>query len=451
METPFQIKLTDKRLTAEIHLVRPLNDAAYSLHELEGLLLKQGVTYGIHTDILNQIASNPSSVSFPVIIATGIPPENGTDAILQNELHQENQVEKKKFNFRDVLTIPSVQNGQLIARVIHATPGTPGQDVCGKPIPAKNGSPLRVRAGKNVVFTNDCFYATMDGQVSFMSKSISVNPIFEVRGDLDLRTGNIDFIGNVTINGNVPTGFRIKAGGDIRIFGLVEGAHLEAQGNILISGGITGANRGFVQAGGTIQAAFMNQASVHAGQEVHVSSSILHSKVQAGESIVCKQGVVIGGALMAGKDIHVKELGNHLFTKSEIYAGWDPMIEEVEKSLNQQLNEKKANIEKLTEIENKLLHLLKATGNLSAEQKDLLLKQRSTKEQFTKELAGILENLEDLQEKRLEQLLAKIYVYETVHPNTYIHFGKYTKHIQQKHAYAKFYFKNGEILFETIN
>ena len=95
-------------------------------------------------------------------------------------------------------------------------------------------------------------------------------PVFEVKGDLDLNTGNIDFIGNVMIDGNVPSGYEIKAGGDVKITGLVEGATIEAQGSIHISGGIAGQKKAVVRAGVDLQTQYVNQAIIFAGNDIQV-------------------------------------------------------------------------------------------------------------------------------------------------------------------------------------
>ena len=68
-------------------------------------------------------------------------------------------------------------------------------------------------------------YAAIDGLFTLTGgETINVFPIYEVNGDVDYHTGNIDFVGTVVIRGNVLTGFRIRAAGDIRIVGGVEGA-----------------------------------------------------------------------------------------------------------------------------------------------------------------------------------------------------------------------------------
>ena len=99
---------------------------------------------------------------------------------------------------------------------------TPGKDVYGNELKAKPGKKLRLRPGKNTIVQNNKVWATTDGQISISSNSVHVFPIFEVKGDLDLNTGNINFIGNVMVYGNVPSGYEIEAGGDVKIIGLVE-------------------------------------------------------------------------------------------------------------------------------------------------------------------------------------------------------------------------------------
>ena len=68
--------------------------------------------------------------------------------------------------------------------------------------------------GKNVVCNPEMtiMYAAIDGLFTLTGgETINVFPIYEVNGDVDYHTGNIDFVGTVVIRGNVLTGFRIRA------------------------------------------------------------------------------------------------------------------------------------------------------------------------------------------------------------------------------------------------
>lgn len=82
------------------------------------------------------------------------------------------------------------------------------------------------------------------------TSSLAIESVYEIKEDVSLKTGNIDFNGTVIIRGDVPTGFSIKASGDILIDGLVEAAHIEAKGSVTIVKGIVGSRTGGIIAGG---------------------------------------------------------------------------------------------------------------------------------------------------------------------------------------------------------
>ncbi|UOE57182.1 DUF342 domain-containing protein [Cytobacillus oceanisediminis] len=451
MENQFQIIVDPQRLAA---LIQPLDinklDGAVHHENLHKLLADEKITLGVSEEIIQRICKDPFSVEYPILLAKGIPAENGSDAYLLNEVTFDQQTRKKGFNFRDVLHIPSVKKGQLLASVIPSTPGAPGKDIFGQSVPAKNGKSLRVKAGKNVFVNGDKYYSLLDGQVSFTPNSISVNPVFEVIGDLDLKTGNINFVGNVMIRGNVPAGYEIKAGGDIIVTGLVEGSLLQADGNVLISGGISGSHKGSVISGGSVQAAYLNQAKVTAEQDVIITKSILHSHVHAGGAIRCSGALVIGGKLLSGSDMEIKELGNHLFTKTELFAGMNSNLDKAEKELLNESAKLQETIKKLDSIEGRLTEMARLTGKLSEEQRTIILKQRATKAHLQDKLTKINEELAELEKEKDEKMNASILIYGKVYPNTSMHFGKYSKVIRQTVKSFKFHFSKGEIRSDPL-
>ena len=450
MATVYKVKLSQDRLTAELILDIEIKELAFSVDELMNILEEEKIVYGIKRDVLTQISENPYSFEYPITIAVGEPKVDGADSYLRNELQQDSVHDHKVFNFRSVIQIPSVKKGQLLASVVPPTNGTQGTDVTGRIVPAKPGRPLRVKPQKNVMFESGQFYATCDGQVSITDKAISVNPVFEVKGDLDLRTGNIDFVGNITIRGNVPSGYELKAGGDIVVDGLVEAANLYAEGNIVIKGGVAGAMKGKVAAGGSVLANYLNQANVKAGQDIIVKSSILHSKLTAAGNVDCRTGTVIGGTISAGRNISIKELGNELFTKTELAVGWDPLLERAELETLQSIETAKANIRKLTEIEVKLAEIGKRAGALTNEQQQMISKQRNTRLNVENGLTELLAELEFLQLEKQDRLYSALYVFEKVFPNTKVFFGKYAILTNQLYKKVSFHLENSEISIHPI-
>ncbi|WP_176167313.1 DUF342 domain-containing protein [Mesobacillus jeotgali] len=445
-----RVRISQDGLTAELELDVQVEELSISVEKLLKILQKEKIVYGIKMDVLAKISENPDSVQYPVTIAKGTRNVDGEDSYLRNELDQNSLKEQKVFNFRTIMQIPSVSKGQLLATVVPPVKGTPGKNVSGRIIPAKHGRPLRIRAGNNVVYESGQFYALCDGQVSITQKSISVNPVFEVKGDLDLRTGNVDFVGNIAIKGNVPSGYQLIAGGDIIVDGLVEAANIQAGGNIVIKGGVAGAMKGRVAAGGSVFANYLNQANVKAGQDIIVKSSILHSKLTAAGNVDCHTGTIIGGTISAGRNITVKELGNELFTKTELAVGWDPLLEKTEQETLSSIETAKANIRKLTEIEVKLSEIGKRTGTLSSEQKQMIAKQRNTRLKMEQSLSELQADLELLQLEKQDRMHSSLLVYEKVFPNTKVFFGKYAILTNQLYKSVGFYLENSEISINSI-
>ncbi|MBT2660185.1 FapA family protein [Bacillus sp. ISL-45] len=450
MATEYKVRLSQDRLTAELILDTENKELAFSVEELLDILEAEKIVFGVKKDLLTQISENPYSFDYPVTIAAGEPKVDGADAYLRNELHYNSRLDHKVFNFRSVMLIPSVRKGQLLASVVPPMNGTQGTDVTGRMIPAKPGRPIRVKPGNNVMFESGQFFAVCDGQVSITDKAVSVNPVFEVKGDLDLRTGNIDFVGNITIRGNVPSGYELKAGGDIVVEGLVEAANLQAEGNIIIKGGVAGAMKGKVRAGGNLLASYLNQANVKAGQDIIVRSSILHSKLTASGNVDCRTGTIIGGTISAGRNIFVKELGNELFTKTELAVGWDPLLEQAEIETLQFIETAKENIRKLTEIEVKLAGIGNRAGGLKAEQQQMISKQRNTRQNVETGLAELVAELEFLKMEKQDRLYSSLFVLERVFPNTKVFFGKYAILTNQLYKKVSFHLENSEISIHPI-
>lgn len=180
-----------------------------------------------------------------------------------------------------------------------------------------------MRAGKNVVYneTDKAFYSEIKGKLSVTGNRINVHNVYEVNEDLSMKTGNISFVGSIIIRGNVPTGYRIEAEGDIHVYGLVEASYLKAGGNITISEGVAGLKKAEIIAGGDINIGYINQATVEAGQNIIVNNSIIHSECVAKKHIYCHSGSIIGGTCSAGVTIEAKEVGNKMDTKTEISIG----------------------------------------------------------------------------------------------------------------------------------
>ena len=353
-----------------------------------------------------------------------------------------------------MITIPSVQIGELIGEKIPSTKGEAGIDVFGEEVQAKDGKDFILRAGKNTRIGDDqlSIFATIDGQLCMESKLLHVYPLFEVNGDIDMGIGNIDFVGNVTVHGNVPSGFAIKAKGDIRIFGTVEAATLSSNGSIYVSAGVVAQGAGKIVATQQLYTNFINQANIEVQGDIHVSQAILHSNCYVGGAIYCHKGkgLIVGGNVSAGKAIFAKEIGNPMQTPTSLFVGVSIMLPQREDELIQKVNQGKLEIEKLE----KLIQVYQAKEEkgigLTTRERIMKLRVRKTLMESKEIFELAKEELEELKGLLNLKNTDGIYVENSIHPNVDIHFGKYRRKIITKYQGIKIQLLASEIQINTL-
>ncbi|SDY71119.1 hypothetical protein SAMN05421736_103102 [Evansella caseinilytica] len=458
LQEHFEIEISQDKMEARINQKNELNDEI-DLEELKQFIQSSGVVFGVDEDVVEQIAAK--RVRLPVKIAEGIKPIPGEDAYLKalitiekkKNRHDLDDNRSKEVNFREVMVIPTVTTGEVIGVKIDKTEEKNGMNVLGKEIKAKPGRDLKLRPGKNTRISDDGkeVIATTDGQVAMESKVIHVYPVYEVNGDLDMQTGNIDFIGNVEIRGGVPSGYRIKAKGDIRIHGSVESAELEAAGSIFIHQGVVAQGKGMIKAGGDFHTSFINQGNVETGGSVFVHKSILHSQITAMGHIICKQGRgnIVGGNVSSSMGIEVNEIGNTMNSPTSLYLGISQKIIEEEKKYKSELTQMESELEKLKILLVKMLEKEK-TASLEAKERVLKLRIRQSIQETENRLGELRDKLSDINDIFENQEEAKIQIYNAVHPNTDIYFGKYRRKIVTKYENVQFRLDRSEIVFEPI-
>jgi uncharacterized protein (DUF342 family) len=447
-----EMQLDNKKMKATIIQRKYFDEGmAISVDDINSFIAEHGVVYGIKVELLTGILTEEHS--FPLVIAEGIQPVNGKNAILRPIFPKtaviENVDDLREVDLKQVINIPSVTHGQLIGEKIPATDGAPGMNVLGEEIPPKPGKDFRLRAGKNTRIEEIGLklHSTVDGQMSVEPKVIHVYPVFEVNGDLDLKVGNILFVGTVCIRGNVPAGFEIKSKGDIKIHGTVESAVLISEGSIFVSAGIVGQGKGLIKATGDLHTSFINQGVVEVEGDVNVTQSILHSKIQAGGSIYCHQGIgnIVGGDLSAGKNIIVKDVGNTHNTKTTLFLGVHQDLMNKEKNYNDNFKKAEEDLKKLTVLLDNLNEKEKNNG-LTAKEKIMKLRVRNTVIITTETIAQTKEKLEDYKDIFSEYGDSILTVKKQIFPSVDVCFGKYRRKIISPHQRVKIYLENGEII-----
>lgn len=179
-------------------------------------------------------------------------------------------------------------------------------------------------------------FAAVSGCVLYESGKIIVKQNLTLTDDIDFRTGNIDFVGNVTIGGCVRSGFSVR-GCNVTVQGQVEAAHIEALESLNCRGGVKGAKEGFLEAGGNIKVSFCEFGTLKAGGDVLVKGSLMHSNVYAGKRLAVG-GRLTGGNYYCHNYIYIGEqLGGGLGTDTAIVLGYDPMLLYADEEYNRRI------------------------------------------------------------------------------------------------------------------
>lgn len=457
----FQIRFTQNKLKAMIHLKKEVpEEITVTIEDIIHFLKSHSITYGINEEQANRIATNPNYIEYPIVVAIGKEPINGEDAYmewiapgLKETMEKKELTDSDWIDYRNILKIPMAKKGEIICKKINATIGIPGVNVEGSEVVPRPGKDFKIRQGKNTILNEETneIIAEVPGQIGVQKNNVSINPVFEVREDLSLKTGNIDFIGHVHIFGNVPSGYTVTAGGDIIVEGIVEASQLEAGGTIFVKNGIIGAQRGHIKAKGNIQTQYINQGIIEAGGDVIVEQMIMHSQVATFGQVICngKRAEIVGGSVSSQKKIMARTIGNDSHTKTKIYLGPNEKAVRQLKDIKEKLQMIHETNQKIISIEQKL-NEKKELMPLTPKERVMLLRVKNTKLQNDKELIRLTEDKIELEEVFEKAKSAQLEVTGQAFPNVEIIFGKYHKQLQRTFDHIKVNVEDGEITISPL-
>jgi uncharacterized protein (DUF342 family) len=365
------------------------------------------VVYGVDEEYLTEFADRPFYKE-PVQVAEGTRPADGRDAYIQYNFETDQtkvrlrESSNGKIDFKEINIIQNVVAGQPLAVKMPPENGTAGRTVTGKVIPAKSGRDIPLPLGKNVRVGDDgaTIIAEMNGQVILTGNKINVEPVYTVQGNVNIKTGNIIFLGTVIITGSVEDGFSVKAAGNIEVNGTVEKAELDAEGDIIVHQGITGKSDCMVRSGRSIWARFIENARIEAGNMVVVSDGIINSHVDAFKCIICqgKRAHIVGGRLRATEEISAKNLGSATSgTETICEVGFDPKSKEQLESLEAQKSEADRQLEEIQLNIQTLINIKKQRKSLPEDKEAYLSELMDKRAELTGELEKNKEETEKIQ------------------------------------------------------
>lgn len=312
-----------------------------------------GVTTGIDEESLAEL---PLDQTITRRIASGVEPEDGIDGELVFLVEQTISVKPLQREDGGVdmwaeATIPNVEADDPLAEVIPPTDGTSGWTVKGEELLARKGKPAVIPPLKNVVWSEEGTHllAGIDGLLELSPARMAVRPDLTIRGDVDFKTGSIDFHGDVVVQGDVRPGFRVKAGGRVVVQGDVDQAEVVAESLVWIRGAAVGTTC-IIRCNGDIKIRTVHEARVEARGSVFIEKEASEAMILASQDLVFEspRNRLVGGTVLVGREVVAAEIGAVGETLTRVSAGIDPFTAEEDATLVAERTEKSTMLERIS-------------------------------------------------------------------------------------------------------
>lgn len=322
---------------------------------LEDALAEHGVTYGVDTELLRRLPDAPDRYFRLFMAAKGTPVVHGKDGYVEDFF--ERSVKKKfaedeqgRIDYFHLNLVQNVEKDDVICQIVPPVEGTPGVTVLSEEIPCKEGKDAKLPLGRNTMVSEDGrkLLAMKSGRLDFSDNRFKVKSVLEISGNVDFSTGNINFVGDVHIHGDVSGGFSVKTVGDITVDGVVEAAEIEAGGDLVVAKGILGDSRAVIRAHHDIYAKYIENCTVHSRGNLQTDCIVNCNVYCDGEvHIRTGRGIIVGGRISAAQRIEAKIIGSKSESVTYITLGGQPCANYERAILEEDIRAMEAEIEKL--------------------------------------------------------------------------------------------------------
>ncbi|MDR0475477.1 MAG: FapA family protein [Treponema sp.] len=285
--------------------------------------------YGIQRDKINEavrICNNEKEIVSDVVMARGEAPvkESAEHIRLNPALTQEFvNIKGKIIDYINTPPFVIVKKDQVLGRYEPYRPGKDGKNVHGETIPYKIAQPSSITGGENTRMAGRFLVSNINGQMLNTDGLVNVQPNLEINSPMSHKSGDINFPGDIYLEGPVSDGFKIYSGGSLTIKKIFEVSDAVTKGDLNAAGGIIGKGMTQIKIGGNLNTRFIENCRIACRKTVSVSASIINSSVFSLESIESVKGQIMGGELWAVNGIKAAGLGKLNGHCPKIHCGVD--------------------------------------------------------------------------------------------------------------------------------
>lgn len=359
---------------------------------LDQALAEQRVTFGVDTGLLDRLPQDGDRYFHLFPAARGTPAVNGTDGRVVDMFPraQERKLtvdENNRVDYTNLNFIHNVEVNDIICRILPPTEGTPGQTVQNETVPAKPGKAASVPKGRNTQLSEDgeTLVATIAGHVEFSGRGFQVRPLLDIPGNVDFSVGNINFLGDVHIHGDICSGFTVRAMGNITVEGVVEACTVEAGKDLIVARGVQGDNQAVIRAQQNLFAKYLENSCVYVKNSLE-TECIINCDVYCDGGVTVRSGhrSIIGGSIRAAHEVSAGIIGSRAENRTDVVLGGQPCAkfdyDMLAREL-QELEDEMGRTERQPDSPSKVSHLGKLRMQIIVNRKKLELLDKETMEQ----------------------------------------------------------------------
>ena len=455
------VTISEDEMEAYVRVMPPLDGESYKESDLMQAVSQAGVVYGTKKETIAAIVSG-KKYDENICIAQGKKPIDGVNGYYEFFFETQKRTAPKvlkdgSVDYSAYSDISMAKEGDKLAMYHPAVASVDGVTVRGTGVVAKPGRELAKLKGRNLAVSPDGIYtAGIDGLISYDADDnrLNVTDMLVIEGDVSVNTGDVRFIGDIYVKGNILTGMTVKSEkGGITVDGYVEGATLVAKKDIVLKNGMQGNGRGKVACSGTVSGKFFEQTVVDAQGSVN-ANSIMNCDISSGEDVIVsgRLGVIVGGHVSAIRRVEATMIGNMAEAPTKIWAGIAGDLFSMLSQIEKQIHEAEAEVAKLTQ------GIAKADAILEKEQEPEKLEMfRKRKMEIVRAKVERDARIIELQKKKEELLInmekanaAKVIIQKNIFPGCSITINGVSAVVTETYRHVEYFRRGAGIIVGNI-
>ena len=453
----YRLDISEDKMSAVAFFYPPMDKAeAMNAAEIKEDLKFRKVLYGIKKDNIDDFVKNRQYCT-EIVLAQGKEPRDGEDAEItyhfNTDLHAKPTMNADgTVDYFHLNLINHCKEGDELATLKKEDPGDNGMNIYGDPVRPRKVKVLILHPGKNTRLSEDKLklFATKTGHVILDGEHVTVSDVMELE-NVDISTGNIEYDGSVEVKGVVSDGFEVKCGGNLVVKGIVEGARIEAGGDVILERGVNGMSHGQIKAERNVVTKFIENATIIAGGSIS-SESIIHSNVSAGTEINVngKRGNITGGRLSATEVITAKTIGSEMGGNTIIEVGVNPRLKEQIKEKELALAAADKNLATIEPTIAGFSEKIKKGYKPTPDQVQYLQKLLTTAKALKADKEAKSKELDKLHEELLDVKKASVKFTGVAYPGTQIMIGSLSQTLKKEYKFGKFFSDGGDVRYTSL-